>query len=358
MRIGIIGLPQVGKTTLFNLLTEAGASTGFGSKDKANIGVANVPDERIDYLSEIYEPKKTTYAQIEFIDIAGLEPSNNGRDTREFLTALQNVDALVQVVRAFGSDVVPHFGGEIDAMRDLDLLQTELVLTDLELLETRLERLNKGRMKQKGVETDLALLEKCRGYLEEERPLSQVKFTDKEAAELRQYTFYTAIPMLLAINLDEEELMNDSYYHQEELSEWAKARGIPVIAICGKLEEEIIGLPAPERRPFLADLGLGESGIQRLAKAAYRHLDLISYFTVGTDEVRAWTITAGMNARQAAGKIHSDIERGFIRAEVVGYEDFRMAGSMTEAKRKGLCRLEGKEYIVQDGDIVSFRFNV
>ena len=358
MRIGIIGLPQVGKTTLFNLLTEAGASTGFGSKDKANIGVANVPDERVDYLAGIYEPKKTTYAQIEFIDIAGLGPGSNGRDTREFLTALQNVDALVQVVRAFRSDVVPHFRGEIDAMRDLDLLQSELVLNDLALLETRLERLNKGRVKQKEAETDLALLEKCRDYLEEERPLSQVEFTDEEAAELRQYTFYTAIPMLLAINVDEEELTEGSYPRQVELSDWAKARGISVIPICGKLEEEIIGLPIADRGPFLADLGLAETGIARLAKAVYRHLHLISYFTVGTDEVRAWTITTGMNARQAAGKIHSDIERGFIRAEVVGYEDFHMAGSMTEAKRKGLCRLEGKEYIVQDGDIIDFRFNV
>lgn len=358
MRIGIIGLPQVGKTTLFNLLTEAGASTGFGSKDKANVGVANVPDERIDYLADIYKPKKTTYAQIEFIDISGLDPSSNGRDTRDFLTALQNVDALVQVVRAFRSDVVPHYRGEIDAMRDLDLLQSELILTDLALLETRLERLNKGRMKQKDVETDLALLEKCRVYLEEEQPLSQVEFTDKEASELRQYTFYTAIPMLLAINLDEEELIKASYYRQQELSKWARARGIPVMPICGKLEEEIIGLPSAERGPFLDDLGLTETGIARLAKAAYRHLNLVSYFTVGTDEVRAWTITAGMNARQAAGKIHSDIERGFIRAEVIGYEDFQKAGSMTQAKEKGLCRLEGKEYIVQDGDIVSFRFNV
>ncbi|NMB45986.1 MAG: redox-regulated ATPase YchF [Firmicutes bacterium] len=358
MKIGIIGLPQVGKTTLFNLLTEAGASTGFGNKDKANIGVANVPDERIDHLAEIYRPKKTTYAQIEFIDIAGLGPNSNGRDTREFLTALQNVDALVQVVRAFRSDTVPHFRGNIDSMRDLDVLQSELVLSDLALLETRLERLNKGRVKQQDVEADMALLEKCRLYLEEEQPLSQVEFTSEESAHLRQYTFYTAIPMLLAINLDEEELIEGAYPRQEDLSAWAKARQIPVLPICGKLEEEIIGLPPEDRGPFMADLGLRETGIARLAKAVYRYLDLVSYFTVGSDEVRAWTITAGMNARQAAGKIHSDIERGFIRAEVVGYEDFCAAGSMAQAKEKGLCRLEGKEYIVKDGDIISFRFNV
>ncbi|NLJ24871.1 MAG: redox-regulated ATPase YchF [Firmicutes bacterium] len=358
MRIGIIGLPQVGKTTLFNLLTEASASTGFGNKDKANIGVANVPDERIDYLAGIYNPKKTTYAQIEFVDLAGLGPNSNGRDTREFLTALQNVDAVVQVVRAFRSDIVPHFRGDIDAMRDLDLIQSELVLADLSLLETRLERLDKGRMKQTNVEVELALLDKCRTHLEQEQPLSQVEFTDEEADQLRQYTFYTAIPMLLAVNLDEEELVEGAYPRREELSSWAKARKIPVIPICGKLEEEIIGLPPADREPFLADLGLSESGIGRLAKAVYRHLDLVSYFTVGHDEVRAWTITAGMNARQAAGKIHSDIERGFIRAEVVGYEDFRALGSMTKAKEEGLCRLEGKEYIVQDGDIISFRFNV
>ncbi len=358
MRIGIIGLPQVGKTTLFNLLTEAGASTGFGNKDKANIGVANVPDERIDYLAGVYNPKKTTYAQIEFVDLAGFGPNGNGQDTREFLTALQDVDAVVQVVRAFHSDMVPHFRGEIDTMRDPDLLQSELVLTDLGLLETRLERLNKGRMKQKDAKTDLALLEKCRIHLEEEQPLSQVEFTSEEAAGLRQYTFYTAIPMLLAVNLDEEELAADAYPRKEELSSWAAARRIPVIPICGKLEEEIIGLPPAERRPFLEDLGLDETGIQRLARAVYRHLGLISYFTVGSDEVRAWTVIAGMNARQAAGKIHSDIERGFIRAEVVGYEDFCSVGSMTQAKEKGLCRLEGKEYIVQDGDIIDFRFNV
>ena len=358
MKIGIIGLPQVGKTTLFNLLTEGGASTGFGNKDKANIGVANVPDARIDFLAELYEPKKTTYAQIEFIDIAGLEPSSNGRGTRDFLDAVQGVDALVQVVRAFRSDVVPHFRGEIDAMRDLNLLQEELLLTDLALLETRLERLNHDRTKQKNGEADLALLEKCRLHLENEQPLTQVEFTDDEAALLRQYIFYTAKPMLVAANLDEDELTNGEYNGRAKLLSWAEDKKIPVILICGKLEEEITGLPAEERLPFLADLGLSEPGIDRLAQAAYRHLNLVSYFTVGHDEVRAWTITAGTNAREAASKIHSDIARGFIRAEVISYEDFRNSGSMTQAKEKGLCRLEGKEYIVKDGDIISFRFNV
>jgi GTP-binding protein YchF len=358
MRIGIIGLPQVGKTTLFNLLTEAGASTGFGSKDKANVGVANVPDERIDYLSSIYQPRKTTYAQIEFIDIAGFGPGNNGRDTREFLSALQNVDALVQVVRAFDSDMVPHVLGEVNVMRDVDLLQSELVLTDLALLETRLERLSKGRVKGNGTKADLELLEKCRAHLEAEEPLTQVEFTEDEAALLRQYTFYTAIPMVLAVNLDEGQLAADANGRQAQLTAWAAERGMPVIPICGKLEEEIIALAPEERAPFLADLGLEETGIARLARTVYRHLGLISYFTVGKDEVRAWTIKAGTNARQAAGKIHSDIERGFIRAEVVGYEDFKEAGTMNRVKEKGLCRLEGKEYIVKDGDIISFRFNV
>ncbi len=358
MEIGIVGLPQVGKTTLFNLLTQAGASTGFGNKDKANVGVANVPDERIDYLAGIYKPKKTTYAQIEFIDIAGLEPAGNGRNTRGFLDALQNVDALVHVVRAFRSDTVPHFRGEVDAMRDLDMLQSELVLTDLALLETRLERLNNGRMKQKGAEEDLALLRKCLEHLEEEQPLSQVSFTNGETALLRQYTFHTNKPMLIAVNLDEEELLSGEYSRQDAVLSWAKARNISVIPICGKLEEEIMGLPVDERLPFLTDLGLSETGIARLARAVYSQLDLISYFTVGSDEVRAWTIKAGASAREAAGKIHSDIARGFIRAEVIGYEDFCKVGSVTQAKEKGLCRLEGKEYIVKDGDIVSFRFNV
>ena len=358
MKIGIIGLPQVGKTTLFNLLTEAGAATGFGSKDKANVGVANVPDERIDYLSSVFQPRKTTYAQIEFIDIAGFGAGSNGRDTREFLSALQNVDAVVQVVRAFDSDVVPHALGEVDVMRDVDLLQSELVLTDLALLETRLERLNNGRVKVKENKLELALLEKCRAHLEAEEPLTQVEFPQDEAAALRQYTFYTAIPMVLSVNLDEEQLAAGTQGRQAELAAWAASRGMPVIPICGKLEEEIITLAPEERAPFLADLGLEETGIARLARTVYRHLGLISYFTVGQDEVRAWTIAAGTNARQAAGKIHSDIERGFIRAEVVGYEDFKEAGSMNRAKEKGLCRLEGKEYIVRDGDIISFRFNV
>ena len=358
MEIGIIGLPQVGKTTLFNLLTEGGAATGFGNRDKANIGVANVSDPRIDYLAGIYSPKKVTYAQIEFIDIVGLEPGSNGKGTRDFLNAVQSVDALVQVVRAFRSDTVPHFRGEIDAMRDLDLLQAELLLTDLQLLETRIERLTSGRNKQKNGEADLALLEKCRTHLENEEPLVQVEFTDDELALLRQYTFYTAKPMLIAVNLDEEELTNGEYDGQMELLGWAEDNGMPVVPICGKLEEEITGLPKDERLPFLADLGLPEPGIDRLARAAYRQLDLISYFTVGNDEVRAWTIRAGMKAREAAGKIHSDIARGFIRAEVISYEDFCKSGNMARAKEKGLCRLEGKEYIVKDGDIISFRFNV
>ncbi|HHV93771.1 MAG TPA: redox-regulated ATPase YchF [Firmicutes bacterium] len=358
MRIGIIGLPQVGKTTLFNLLTEAGASTGFGSRDKANVGVANVPDERIDYLSSIYQPRKTTYAQIEFIDIAGFGPGSNGRDTKEFLSALQNVDALVQVVRAFKSEVVPHVLGSIDVMRDVDLLQSELVLTDLSLLETRLERLTKGRVKGKDSKLDLELLEKCRTHLEAEKPLTQVEFTQEEADLLRQYTFYTAIPMVLVVNLDEDQLAAAAYEKHTELAAWAADRGMPLIPICGKLEEEITALAPEERAPFLKDLGLEETGIARLAKTVYSHLGLISYFTVGKDEVRAWTIKAGTNAKQAAGKIHSDIERGFIRAEVVGYEDFKQVGSMTKAKEKGLCRLEGKEYVVKDGDIISFRFNV
>ncbi|NLA59449.1 MAG: redox-regulated ATPase YchF, partial [Firmicutes bacterium] len=265
---------------------------------------------------------------------------------------------LVQVVRAFDSETVPHVLGEVDVMRDVDLLQSELVLTDLALLETRLERLTKGRVKGKENKEDLALLEKCRAHLEAEQPLTQVEFTEDEAAILRQYTFYTAIPMVLAVNLDEEQLTTGTYKEQEELAAWAAARGIPVIPICGKLEEEITTLAPEERAPFLADLGLEETGIARLARTVYRHLGLISYFTVGKDEVRAWTIKDGTNARQAAGKIHSDIERGFIRAEVVGYEDFKQAGNMNRAKQKGLCRLEGKEYIVKDGDIISFRFNV
>jgi len=353
LRIGIIGLPQSGKTTLFQLLTNNPSHLSQKPSLKANTGIARVIDPRVTKLSQIFSPKKTTYAAIEMLDTANLPKSQN-KNGSSLLEALKDVDAVVQVVRAFDNSSAAR------PMSELAEIQSELILADWGLVETRLGRIEKERAKGANNTSakETALLRRFKETLEQEQPLRAVVLTEEEEKLIRGYNFLTRKPLLIAVNVDEEQMRRHSYPQKEELEDWAHERSIPVILISGQVEREISQLEEPDRSLFMADLGIAESGIERLSRVVYAHLGLISYFTVGEDEVRAWTIRQGTNARQAAGKIHSDLERGFIRAEVISYEDFITAGNMQKAKEKGMLRLEGREYIVQDGDIISIRFKV
>jgi ribosome-binding ATPase len=354
MNIGLVGLSGSGKTTLFNLLIEGYAETS--AKMAANVGMARVPDKRIDFLSNMYKPKKTTYARMELIDLPGLAPGGQGG--ANFLTSVRNVDALVQVVRAFEDEKAPHPVGSIEPARDLDLLHTEILLADLDLVEKRIERLEGGKKKKENEQEELDLLKKCQEILEGEGRLESLEFTPAQTELMNGFAFLTQKPMLIEVNLDENQWRNQKYPGQEKLEKFSKEHGVPLLTVCAKTEMEIGMLPFGERAEFLTDLGVTESGIDRLARAIYARLNLISFFTVGEDEVRAWTIEKGTNAKRAAGKIHSDIERGFIRAEVVKYQYLHDLGSMVKIKEKGLAQLEGKDYVFEDGDIVNFRFNV
>lgn len=353
MRIGIIGLPQSGKTTLFKLLT----SVETKGNTMVNTGVAKVLDPRVTYLAKLFNPKKVSYATIEMIDIAGFILSQAKRDN-DFLNSLRDVDAIVQVISTFNNEMAAANDDQKDPIRDLDQVQSELVLADWNLVETRLERLEKERMKNPQSHKEQAMLTKCRELLEQDLPLRLLKLTDEEAKDIRGYNFFTLKPLLLVVNVDETQMKQAKYPKQEELNIWAEERGIPIIIISGQVEMEINELNEEDKLIFMQDIGIEETGIQRLAREVYAHLGLISYFTVGEDEVKAWTISQGMTAKQGAGKIHSDIERGFIRAEVISYEDFVSLGTIQKVKEKGLFRLEGKDYVIADGDIISFRFNI
>ena len=350
LKIGIIGRPQAGKSTLFQLLTNHHAVSG----NKTQVAVGKVPDLRMEVLTEMHHPRKVTYATIDFSDVPGFLP---GKNSGGFLQSVSDVDALVLVVRAFESDIVPSYDG-IQPYGDFNDLQQELLVADWSLLETRLERIAKQRMKNPQAADELDLLEKCRATLEQDLPLRQLSLDEEEEKTLRTYDFLTRKPLIVVVNLDEEQMRMDSYPQQEELQTELARLSLPLIKVSAQIETEISELDPDDARVFLEELGLKDTGIARLARTVYEHLGLMSFFTVGDDEVRAWTIKMGTMARQAAGKIHSDIERGFIRAEVVSYEDLIACGSSQAVKEKGRFRLEGKEYIVQDGDIISFRFNV
>lgn len=360
MKIGIIGLPQAGKTTVFNLLTQNKAQTGFGNRTKANIGIANVSDSRIDFLSSVFNPKKTVYAQIEFIDLPGLTPSSTGHASNlsDFFESISNVDALVIVTRSFEDETVPHVFDSIDSARDAELILEESLLADWALVESRLERIAKLYKTKTNVEADKKLMEKCKAALEEQTALRYVSFTDDEKLLLRAYSFYTMKPVIVVANLSEEQLIANDYPSKEKLEKYCEENNIPLLTMSAKVEMEITELDTEDRKAFMEDLGLEESGINRLASTVYKHIGMISFFTVGGDEVKAWTITKGTNAKDAAGKIHSDLARGFIRAEVISYDDFQKLGSITKARETGSLRLEGKDYVVQDGDIMTIRFNV
>lgn len=362
LNCGLIGLPMVGKTTIFNLLTGAGAQTSnfLTGKTETNVGAARVPDARVDYLSSLYHPRKTTYAQIQFSDVPGLvRGSSEGKGVgNQFLNAIRNVDMLVHVVRSFSNPDVPHVDDTINPLRDIETINMELLFADMEIIEKRIERIKSGKKIKKENVLELEVMEKCLQALEEEVSLGRLELSPEEKLILKNYSFLTEKPLMLVINTDEEQFKENYYPGKEEVENYASARKLPILEISGKIEMEISQLPDKDRELFLSDLGIAQSGIDRLARAAYDYLGLISFFTVGDDEVKAWTILKGTEARKAAGKIHSDIERGFIKAEVVKYDDLRQMGSMAKVKEKGMFRLEGKDYVVADGDIINFRFNI
>lgn len=361
MDIGLVGLPATGKTTIFNLLTGGSAATsaaGWTGKSERNVGVAKVADPRVDFLSDLYKPEKTTHARIQFIDLPGLSRDRGagGRSgANQFLAEIRNVDAIALVARAFDNESVPLTDGRLDPLRDVQDVIFELSVADLGVVEKRLEVLHKSRNRTKEQDAEIPILERCRAALEEGRLITSVGLSEEEKALMRGYAFLTLKPLLVAANLDEEQLKKHAYPSRDELVTFAASLETPVVEFSGRVEAELSELPPEDRRAFMGEYGLTEGGLDRLARAAYHHLDLISFFTVGEDEVRAWTIKRGTDAKRAAGKIHSDIERGFIKAEVCSFEAIKEHGSMNEVKAHGLLRLEGKEYIVKDGDIINFR---
>ncbi|TAL16366.1 redox-regulated ATPase YchF [bacterium] len=355
MEIGIFGLPLSGKTTLFNLLTSSHAETGYSSsKKKANVGMSRVPDPRLDRLSEIWSPKKTTYTTVRYVDVAGekgLSP--------EILAALKTTDELLIVVRDFKSDAVPHPEDTINPLRDVEILSSELLLSDLIIIEARLERIVKS---MKGKVTDEVirekeLLEKLKALLEEEKPLRDVELTEDEKRTIKGFQFLTQKPLIIALNLGENEI-SSADAKVAELAKKIASPGVAVTHLCATIEQEITELSPEDAKVFLGDLGITESATDRIIRTSYGLLGLISFFTMGEDECRAWTVRKGAKAPQAAGVIHSDLERGFIRAEVVSYDDFVREGSYAHCREKGLLRVEGKDYVVKDGDILNIRFSV
>ena len=365
MKLGIVGLPNVGKSTLFNSLTKAGAESAnypFCTIDP-NVGVVTVPDERLNLLGDFYKSKKVTSAVIEFVDIAGLvKGASKGEGLgNQFLANIREVDAIVHVVRCFEDSNVVHVDGSIDPLRDIETINLELVFSDLEILERRIAKVTKTARMDKEAAKELAFLEKVKAHLEEgQLAITLETENEDEDAWLATYNLLTAKPVIYAANVAEDDIADDGANNQyvQAVREYAAKQNSEVFVICAQIEEEISELDEDERKMFLEDLGLTESGLEKLVRASYHLLGLMSFLTAGEDETRAWTIKIGTKAPQAAGKIHTDFERGFIKAEVVNYQDLLDCGSYAGAREKGLVRMEGKEYVVQDGDVILFRFNV